>query len=276
MPPNQFFPGCSASAFFASSLSTRSEGHPLFGSDMRAMVAENRPRSVAMRVCTPALLLSLGLGLSSSGCIVLARESYTSLRGRDSVEVEPREHFQISAGRTGHALTHSPSLSRTSFGQNASVSAAVCDWDEGVWFVVFPPLPVPLLSLGSAAGRPGTTTVRLTFDGGGSWRAGLAALALVGADGVRATPERYQLVTTQLDTSLEPCAADLQPQGSVDDAELEFIGKAELWLRFPTLDWPLTPRSLELAGLALDGRQLPAARLAFEPGARWLWYRLFP
>jgi hypothetical protein len=229
-----------------------------------------------MRVCTPALLLSLGLGLSSSGCIVLARESYTFLRGPGAVEVEPSERFEVSRGRTGHALTHSPALSRASFGPNASVSAAVCDWDEGMWFIVFPPLPVPLLSLGSAAGRPGTTMVRLTFDGEGTWRASLAALALVGADGVRAAPERYQLVTTQLDTSLEPCAADLEPQSLVDDSELAVFGKAELWVRFPTLDWPDTPRALELAGLTLAGTPLPAARLEFEPGARWFWYRLFP
>ncbi len=229
-----------------------------------------------MRVPTPALLLSLGLGLSSLGCIVLARESYTSLRGPGAAEVEPRELFEISPQRTAHALSHSPTLSRLSFGPNASVSAAVCNWDEGIWFLVFPPLPVPLLSLEPAAGRPGTTLVRLTFDGEGTWGTSLSAFALVGADGLRASPERYQLVTSRLDHSREPCAADLEPQNPVDHAELAVFGKAELWLRFPTLDWPESPRTLELGGLTLAGAALPVAQLELEPGARWFWYRLFP
>jgi len=243
---------------------------------MRAIVAENRPRSAVMRVFTPALLLSVAFGLSSAGCIVLARETYTSLRGPGAVEVEPEDSFEVSAGRTGHALAHSATLARASFGSNASVTAAVCDWDAGIWFIVFPPLPVPLLSPGDSASRPGTTVVRLSLDGAGTWRASLAALALVGADGARAAPDRYQLLTTGLDTSLEPCAADVEPRTPVDGAELAVFGKAELWLRFPTLDWPDTPRALELGGLTFGETVLPSAQLDFEPGTRWFWYRVFP
>ena len=229
-----------------------------------------------MRDPTLAPLLSLALCVSSAGCIAVARETYTTLRGPGVVAVEPAEDFEVSPGREGHALSHSPSLARASFAANASVTAAVCDWDAGVWFIVFPPLPVPLLSPGDSVGRPGTTVVRLSLDGHGTWRANLTALALVGADGRRAAPERYKLVTTGIDSSLEPCVADVRPRKPVDGAELAAFGQAELWLRFPTLDWPETPRTLELDGLTLEGTPLPATRLDFEPGARWFWYRIFP
>jgi len=243
---------------------------------MRAIVAENRTRSTGMRVPRTALLLSLALFLSSDGCIVVARETYTSLRGADVTLVEPGEDFEVSPGRTGHALTHSAALARASFGPNANVTAAVCDWDAGIWFVVFPPLPIPLLSPGDSSGRPGTTLVRLTLDGVGTWRANLATVALVGDGGMRAAPDHYQLVTRALDTSLEPCAADVDPREAVENAELAAFDKGELWLRFPTLDWPETPRTLELDGLTLDGAPLREVRLDFEPGTRWFWYRVFP
>ena len=229
-----------------------------------------------MRVPTVALLLSLALGLPSTGCIVVARETYTSLRGADVTLVEPGEDFEVSPGRTGHALAHSASLARASFAASANVTAAVCDWDAGIWFVVFPPLPLPLLSPGDSSGRPGTTLVRLTLDGAGTWRANLASLALVGGGGLRAAPDHYELVTRTLDTSLEPCAAEIDPRAAVENAELAAFDKAELWLRFATLDWPETPRTLELDGLTLDGVALRKVRLDFEPGTRWFWYRLFP
>jgi hypothetical protein len=241
---------------------------------MLASVAENRTRSATLRAPTRALLLSLAL--SSAGCIALARESYTSLRGPDLTLIEPAESFEVSPGRTGHALSHSATLARASFGANASVTAAVCDWDPGIWFIVFPPLPIPLLSPGDSSGRPGTTDVRLTLEGDGTWRANLATLALVGDAGRRAAPDRYTLVTKSLDTSLEPCAADVEPRTSVENAELAVFGKAELWLRFPTLDWPDTPRTLELDGLTHAGAAFPETRLELEPGARWFWYRVFP
>lgn len=229
-----------------------------------------------MRTPTPALLLSIGLSLCCAGCIVLARESYTSLRGPGSAEIEPGESFEVSPGRTGHALSHSPSLARASFASKASVTAAICDWDAGVWFVVFPPLPIPLLSPADSTVRPGTTLVRLALDGEGTWRANLGELALVGADGVRAAPDRYKLVTKRLDSSLEPCAGDVSPRASTDGAELAVFGRAELWLSFRTLDWPEFPRALEIGGLTLADEPLPSIRLEFEAGARWFWYRLFP
>ncbi len=224
----------------------------------------------------PRAALLLALALPSAGCIAIARESYTSLRGPDASAVAPRDDFEVSPGRIGHALSHSDSLARVSHGPNASVTAAVCDWDPGVWFVVFPPLPIPLLSPGDSAGRPGTTLVRLSLAGDGTWRADLPSIALVGENGRRAAPDRYKLVTRKLDDSLEPCSADVDPDASIENAELAVFGKAELWLRFPTLDWPDEPRTLELDGLSLAGAALPAQKLELEPGARWFWYRVFP
>ena len=243
---------------------------------MGVIVAENRTRSSGMTFPRNAKLLALVLAVSSAGCIAVARETYTSLRGQDVTQVEPGDDFEVSPGRTGHALTHDASLARASFVSNASVTAAVCDWDAGVWFVVFPPLPIPLLSPGDSAGRPGTTLVRLTLDGPGTWRANLASLALLGDEGRRAAPEQYKLVTKTLDASLEPCAADVDPRKSIENAELAAFGKAELWLRFKTLDWPETPRTLELDGLSLDSAALRKVELEFEPGTRWFWYRVFP
>jgi hypothetical protein len=229
-----------------------------------------------MRIPGTALLLSLALGVSSAGCIAVARETYTSLRGPDATPLEPGEDFEVAPGRIGHALSQDASLARASFSATASVTAAVCDWDAGMWFIVFPPLPVPLLSPGDSSGRPGTTLVRLTLDGPGTWRATLASLALVGDAGRRAAPDRYKLVTKVVDLSLEPCAADVDPRASIENAELAAFGKAELWLRFPTLDWPETPRTLELDGLSFDGADLRDVRLELEPGTRWFWYRVFP
>jgi hypothetical protein len=229
-----------------------------------------------MRMPRHALLLSLALALPSTGCIAIARETYTSLRGQDVTRVAPSDDFEVSPGRIGHALSHDESLGRASWGPSTHVTAAVCDWDAGVWFVVFPPVPIPLLSPGDSLGRPGTTLVRLTLDGQGTWRANLASLALVGENGVRAAPERYELVTRSPDDSLEPCSADVDPDASIESAQLAIFGKAELWLRFPTLDWPDEPRTLELDGLSLAGAPLRKVSLEFEPGARWFWYRVFP
>lgn len=229
-----------------------------------------------MRTRTPTLLLALAVSISSSGCIVVARETYTSLRGAVAVALEPAERFEVSPGRPGHALSQSPSLAHASFGAGSSVTAAVCDWDEGVWFVVFPPLPIPLLSPGDSAGRPGTTVVRLLLDAPGTWRTNPVEHALVGAAGIRSVPDRYKLVTARIDESREPCAAEVMARGSSDGAELAIYGKAELWLSFPTLDWPDSPRTLEVGGLSLDGQPLPSVRLELESGSRWFWYRALP
>jgi len=229
-----------------------------------------------MELRTRALISSVGIVLSSAGCIALARETYTSLRGPDAVAIQPGDSFEVSTGRTGHAISQSTALARSGAIPGASITAAICDWDAGVWFIVFPPLPIPLLSLDESPGRPGTTVVRLKLEGEGTWRARFSELVLVGADGVRAVPERYQLVTKQVDDSPEPCALVVEPRTAVAGAELAVFGRAELWLRFATLDWPETPRVLELGGLTLDGTPLPTARLDFAPGARWFWYRVFP
>lgn len=225
-----------------------------------------------------ALWLSLALALSSAGCIALARETYTSLRGSGAVPVTPADLIEVSPGRTGHVLGHDPSLARSSFGPSASVTAAVCDWDGGIGFIVFPPLPIPLLSLGDETGIAGTTVVRVALDGPGTWRADLSRVALEGAEGRRALPDRYRLATLNLDDSKEPCSREreLEPRAPVEGAELAVFGQGELWLRFPTLDWPDEPRSLALDGLTLDQVPVPVARLAFDPGTRWFWYRVFP
>jgi len=222
-----------------------------------------------------ALLLSLGFALSSAGCVALARESYTSLRGSGAVAVEPHAQFEVSASRMGHVISQSPSLARASLGTSASVAVAVCDWDPGIWFIVFPPLPIPLLSPGDSDGA-GRIVVRLTFEGSGTWRAPFDQLALVGPEGARAVPDRYRLVTKNIDSSLEPCARAFEPKTAVEGAELAVFGQAELWLRFKTLDWPDGPRALELGGLSFESAPLPAARLDLERGSRWFWYRVFP
>jgi hypothetical protein len=225
-----------------------------------------------------ALLLSLSLVLSSAGCIALARETYTSLRGPGAVPVDPADPIEVSPGRLGHVLGHDPSLARSGFGANASVTAAVCDWDAGAWFIVFPPLPIPLLSFDPELGVPGTTVVRVALDGQGTWRADLSRVVLEGAEGRRAVPDRYRLATVNLDESSEPCSRErqLEPRASVEGAELAVFGRGELWLRFPTLDWPDEPRALALDGLTLDLVPVPVARLEFDSGSRWFWYRVFP
>ncbi len=225
---------------------------------------------------TCALWLSLGLlATSSAGCISLARESYTSLRGPGAISLEPSDPFEVSAGRDGHVISQSPALARASAGGDATVTAAICDWDPGIWFIVFPPLPIPLLTPGDSEGA-GRTIVRLTFDGKGTWRAAFGQLTLAGPGGARATPRRYRLVTKAIDTSLEPCSRAVDPRTDVEGAELAVFGQAELWLRFDTLDWPEGVRTLELAGLSFESSPLPATRLELEPGSRWFWYRVFP
>ncbi len=225
---------------------------------------------------TRALLLSLGLlATSSAGCVSLARESYTSLRGPGATSLEPSDPFEVSPGREGHAISQSPSLARASLGTNASITAAICDWDPGMWFIVFPPLPIPLLTPGDSASAD-RAIVRLTFDGKGTWRAAFDQLALVGPGGLRVAPRRYRLVTKSVDTSLEPCARAIDPRTDVAGAELAVFGQAELWLRFDTLDWPEGVRTLELGGLSFESSPLPTTRLELEPGSRWFWYRVFP
>jgi hypothetical protein len=176
----------------------------------------------------------------------------------------------------GRAISQDPSLARVGAPGGKAVEVAICDWDEGTWFVVFPPLPVPLLSPGDALGAPGTRVVRIAFEGQGTWRAEFARLVLSGPDGVRVAPMRYKLVTRELDRTHEPCSREREPRSKVDRAEVAIFGDAELWLTFLEASFPEGPRALELDGITLDGVNVVVPKLEFEPGSRWFWYRVFP
>ena len=215
------------------------------------------------------------LALASAGCFALARETYTTLRGAGVEPLRAADRVPVSHGRTGSALSQDPSLVRVATGEKA-LEVAVCDWDEGTWFVVFPPLPVPLLSLDEPLGLPGTRVVRVTFEGQGTWRAEFARLALTGPGGARVEPMRYKLVTRELDRSREPCSREREPRTKVDRAEVAIFGDAELWLTFLDASFPEGERALELDGITLDGVNVVVPKLVFEPGSRWFWYRVFP
>jgi len=241
---------------------------------MCAIVPENpaRPDVMIRRLATLAVA---ALALASAGCIALARESYTTPRGAGADPLAPDDRVPVSQSRTGRAISQDPSLVRIAAPDGRSVEVAVCDWDEGIWFIVFPPLPIPLLSPGQL-GTPDTTVVRVAFSGEGTWRTEFGKLALVGPDGARAAPSRYRLVTRELDRSREPCSREHDPRTRVDRTELAILGDAELWLTYVTLDWPSGPRALELDGVRLDDHAVPLPKLELEPGARWFWYRVFP
>jgi hypothetical protein len=226
-----------------------------------------------------ASLAALLLALASSGCIALARETYTSLRGPGVEELAPGERVPVSRGRTGRPIAQDPSLARVAAPAGTSVEVAICDWDEGTWFVIFPPLPVPLLSLDDAPGLPGTTVVRIAFQGQGTWRAEFAKLALVAPGGARVAPTRYRLVTRELDRSREPCGREREPRNKVDEAEVAIFGDAELWLMFSepsAADDADGPTLLALEGITVDNELVVLPKLALDPGSRWFWYRVFP
>jgi hypothetical protein len=227
---------------------------------------------IRKRLASLAVVL---LALASTGCIALARETYTSLRGAGAEPLASGERVPVSNGRTGRAISQDPSLARVGAPGGTSVEVAVCDWDEGTWFIVFPPLPVPLLSPGEL-GAPGTKVVRVAFLGEGTWRAEFAKLALTGPDGTRVAPSRYKLVTRDLDRTREPCNREREPRTRVDRAEVAIFGDAELWLTFVEGNWPDGPLALELDGVTLDGKPVALPKLALEPGSRWFWYKVFP
>jgi hypothetical protein len=225
----------------------------------------------------PAALAVALLALASAGCLALGRETYTSLRGPGAEAIVPDERVPVSRGRTGTALSHDPALARLA-ARGRSVEVAICDWDEGTWFVVFPPLPIPLLSPGDTPGAPGTTVVRVWFEGEGPWEAEFAKLALVASDGRRAAPSRYRLVTKELDRSREPCSREREPRNRVDRADVAILGDAELWLTFHLArsDAEEGPRTLELHGITLAEEPVALPKLELDPGSRWFWYRVFP
>jgi hypothetical protein len=116
----------------------------------------------------------------------------------------------------------------------------------------------------------------VSLQGQGTWRAEFAKLALVGPGGARVEPMRYKLVTRELDRTREPCSREREPLTKVDRAEVASFGDAELWLTFLEASFPEGPRALELDGITLDGVNVVIPDLAFEPGRRWFWYRVFP
>jgi hypothetical protein len=222
------------------------------------------------------------LALALTGCIALGRESYTTLSGEGATPVFASDQVPVSRGRTGHGISHDASAARA----NADILVSVCDWDPGFWLLVFPPIPIPLLSLEEQPGLPNTTVVRVTFDTPGPWSASFANLALVGPEGARATPLRYRVVLAAKAESLaengeeprqlEPCARAIDPRKSVDRAHVAVIEPGELWLTFDTQKFPKGPRALELDGISRDGAAVPLPHLALDGGSRWFWYRVFP
>jgi len=192
------------------------------------------------------------------------------------------EQVQVSRGRTGHGFAQDPTAARAT----ADVLVSVCDWDPGFWLLVFPPIPIPLLSMEEQPGLPDTTVVRITFDTPGAWRARFADLALVGPGGARATPLRYRVVLAEKAESLadpgeqprqlEPCARALDPKKSVDRAHVAVLEPGELWLTFDTQKFPKGPRALELGGISRADVPVPLPRLALDGGSRWFWYRVYP
>ncbi|MFI5316211.1 MAG: hypothetical protein ACHQ6T_10960 [Myxococcota bacterium] len=222
------------------------------------------------------------LALALSGCFALGRESYTTLSGSGAAPVFAPKQVEVSNGRTGHGFAQDAPAARA----GADVLVSVCDWDPGFWLLVFPPIPIPLLSMAEQPGLPDTTVVRVTFDGAGPWSASFADLALVGPESSRVTPLFYRVVLAAKAESLankgadprelEPCARAVDPKKSVDSAHVAVLEPGELWLTFDTHTFPKGPRRLELNGISRGDAAVPLPPLALEGGSRWFWYRLFP
>ena len=222
--------------------------------------------------------------LTLSGCMALGRETYTSPGGTGLRAVFAPEKVPIGGGHEGHAFSQDPSAV-VAAGPPSDVLVSVCDWSESVWFLVFPPLPIPLISRSEQPGRPDTTVVRITFGGHGQWRANFADLALLGPEGARAVPDHYRLVIAAkaeslpggaLASELEPCQRSVEPKHSVSGTKFAVLERGELFLTFDTTDWEDGDRALALGGITRDGAAVPLPKLALEPGARWFWYRAFP
>lgn len=223
------------------------------------------------------------LALVFAGCIALGRESYTTLGGDGATPLSPSEEVPVKRDRTGHGFSQDPSAARV----GADVVVSICDWDPGFWVVVFPPIPLPLLSTDESPGLPDTTLVRVTFEGAGPWRAKFDDLALVGADGTRVTPMRYRIVLAAKAESLaesdahlrelEPCARAVEPRKTVDRAHVAVLDAGELWLMFDTGKLPEDgARLLWLDGISRADVPVPLPHLALDDGSRWFWYRVFP
>lgn len=237
-----------------------------------------------MRASGLAVRLTAAGCMVVAGCMAVGRETYTSPVASGSRPIFAPETVPVGSDHNGTAFSQDPSAVLAS-GPPSEVVVSVCDWSESLWFLVFPPLPIPLVSLADQPGRPNTTVVRITFGGQGQWRASFAELALLGPEGARTTPERYRLVIAKkaetlaggaIRSELEPCQRTLEPRQSVEEAKFAVLETGELFLTFNTLDFPKGERTLALDGITRDGVKVNLPKLALEHGARWFWYRAFP
>jgi hypothetical protein len=221
------------------------------------------------------------LALVFAGCIALGRESYTALEG--AAPISPSADVPVGKDRTGHGFAQDATGARAA----DDVVVSVCDWDAGFWLLVFPPIPLPLISTAEQPGLPNTTVVRVTFEAAGPWSAKFDELAMVGSDGTRVTPIRYRVVLADKAESLaqakphalelEPCERAVEPKKSVDRAHVAVLESGELWLTFDSGKLPEKgPRVLELNGFARAEVPVPLPRLSLDGGSRWFWYRVFP
>jgi hypothetical protein len=211
----------------------------------------------------------------------MGRESYTTLVG--STPVSPGEDVPMSKERSAHGFSQDPTAVRA----NPDILVSVCDWDPGFWFIVFPPIPIPLMSHEDTPGLPNTTLVRLTFESSGSWRAQFANLSILGPGGERAAPIRYRIVLADKAESLgdvgthaktlEPCSRAVEPKKSVDRAHMAVLEAGELWLVFDTSHLPEKGvRTLALDGISRNDLAVPVPHVTLDSGSRWFWYRFFP
>jgi hypothetical protein len=254
---------------------------------MCAIVADNSGRPTMRPThATRALAACLALALANTGCYALAREKYTALRSPGVESWYGHPTVPVSEERTGHALSADPSAVHVARGAGSRVSVAVCDWDAGLWLIVFPPIPIPLINFEPPPWEPGTVAVRVTIEGAGAWRASFDQLPLLGPNGVRALPVRYRVVIADKAQSLaelretppglEPCDRHVEPRQDVASARVALLGAGELWLVYDTTGWPKGPRALQLAGLSLDDAPLGLPELQLSPARRWFLYRFFP
>jgi len=229
----------------------------------------------------PLRPIAATLALVFAGCIALGRESYSTLGG--GTPISPAAEVPVSHEHTGHGFAQDPSAARVA----EDVVVSICDWDPGFWLVVFPPIPLPLISTDDQPGLPDTTVVRVSFEATGPWRAKFEDLALVGSDGARITPMRYRIVLADKAESLadanphahalEPCARAVEPKKSVNRAHVAVLDAGELWLTFDSGKLAAKgPRFLQLDGFSRGEVPVPLPRLALDGGSRWFWYRVFP